>query len=668
MQITPIPPRRPAALSPTPYRRAVLVAALVLLALALAPRADAAVYWTNALGPTIGHANDDGSGVNQAFIPAASQPAAVVVDGAHVYWSDFVDHTIGRANLDGTGVNQRFITGVQTSALAVDGAHIYWGNVFGLGPQGAPDDAIGRANLDGSGVNPTFISGASNPEGVAVDGAHLYWSNEDTHSIGRANLDGSGVNQSFVAVGVNRSPVGVAVDGAHIYWANFFQDTIGRANLDGSGVNSSFVRGAGLPQGVAVDAGHVYWTNNGAIDQPQGSSIGRANLDGTGVDALFITGAAVPQGVAVTGGAPASTAGSAREINGALQFVATAPTVANNVTLTGPANGFYTVRDTAAPITPGLGCQAVSANEVRCASGAVTRSQLDTGAGNDTVTVSTTMRTTISGGTGNDRLTGGDGNDFLTGDDGNDTLAGGNGDDALIGGAGNDTLKGGAGSDFLLGLDGVDTASYADHAAVVVSINDESDDGNASDGPAGLRDDVDTSVENLIGGSGADTLTGSELTNRITGGAGADRLSGLGGADTLLGGGGPDALIGGDGVDTASYADRASVAVDIDNVADDGNSADGPVGARDNVDTTVENLIGGTGDDTLIGSALANRITGGLGVDRLHGLGGDDTLVAKDGVVDTEIQCDGGVPAGAADQAIVDASDPAASNCETIIR
>ena len=70
----------------------------------------------------------------------------------------------------------------------------------------------------------------------------------------------------------------------------------------------------------------------------------------------------------------------------------------------------------------------------------------------------------------------------------------------------------------------------------------------------------------------------------------------------------------------------------------------------------------------MIGSALANRITGGAGADRLRGLGGDDTLAAQDGVADSEIECDGGTPAGAADQAILDAADPVASHCETVTR
>src|SRR5262245_57173888 len=94
--------------------QAVLVGTLfLLLALALAPRAGAAVYWGNAIGPvfglpgtTIGRANNDGTGVDLNFIGGASTPEAVAVDTAHVYWINETDnHSIGRANLDGTGVS-----------------------------------------------------------------------------------------------------------------------------------------------------------------------------------------------------------------------------------------------------------------------------------------------------------------------------------------------------------------------------------------------------------------------------------------------------------------------------------------------------------------------------------------------------------------------------------
>src|SRR4029453_18648897 len=95
MQASAISPRRAAAVSPAaravlslPSRRSVrgalLVAALLLLALAFAPRADAAVYWSNGDGTTIGRADNDGTAVDGGFIGGASAPFGVASDGAHV--------------------------------------------------------------------------------------------------------------------------------------------------------------------------------------------------------------------------------------------------------------------------------------------------------------------------------------------------------------------------------------------------------------------------------------------------------------------------------------------------------------------------------------------------------------------------------------------------------
>ena len=42
---------------------------------------------------------------------------------------------------------------------------------------------------------------------------------------------------------------------------------------------------------------------------------------------------------------------------------------------------------------------------------------------------------------------------------------------------------------------------------------------------------------------------------------------------------------------------------------------------------TLENAIGGAGNDTLVGNHVANRLTGGGGADRLQGGGGADTFV-----------------------------------------
>ena len=57
-------------------------------------------------------------------------------------------------------------------------------------------------------------------------------------------------------------------------------------------------------------------------------------------------------------------------------------------------------------------------------------------------------------------------------------------------------------------------------------------------------------IENVIGGTGNDTLTGNSLANTLTGNSGDDIIVGSSGNDTLSGGNGRDILIGGLGVDT----------------------------------------------------------------------------------------------------------------------
>jgi hypothetical protein len=270
-----------------PIRGAIVATLLAAIALLLPAGAQAAVYW--GAQTTIGHANNDGTGVNQSFISGADGACGVTVDGAHVYWANFANHTgttIGRANLDGTGVNQGLISGAHDPCgVAVDGSHVYWANVAA--------DTIGRAKLDGTGVNQSFIQHTGRaPCGVAVDGSHLYWANHDVGTIGRANLNGTAVNNSLIT-GAS-FPCGVAVNAAHVYWANLGGSTIGRAKLDGTGVNQSFINSGGQPCGVAVDAAHVYWANSNDV-----GTIGRANLNGTGVNTSFISGAVNPCGVAV---------------------------------------------------------------------------------------------------------------------------------------------------------------------------------------------------------------------------------------------------------------------------------------------------------------------------------------------------------------------------------
>jgi hypothetical protein len=131
----------------------------------------------------------------------------------------------------------------------------------------------------------------------------------------------------------------------------------------------------------------------------------------------------------------------------------------------------------------------------------------------------------------------------------------------------------------------------------------------------------------MDGGGGADTMNGGDGGDALAGGDDADSLDGGPGDDALDGGGGPDAMSGGDGTDLANYGNRtAGLNVTLDGVTNDGEPGEG-----DNVATSVENIAGGSGNDTFVGSAASNAIAGGAGEDYEDGgSGGADTLTGGD--------------------------------------
>jgi Ca2+-binding RTX toxin-like protein len=205
-------------------------------------------------------------------------------------------------------------------------------------------------------------------------------------------------------------------------------------------------------------------------------------------------------------------------------------------------------------------------------------------------------------------------------------LDGGAGNDSLLGGGGNDTLIGGLGNDTLVGGDGSDTASYAGTTgSVVVNLSTAvfasglgNVAANRSAGAAGL--DTLTTIENVIGGDGNDTIVGSAAANVLTGGAGND---------VLVGGAGNDVLDGGAGIDTASYATN-TVAVTVNLTAGTATSA-GVGGSGTDTLISIENAIGGSAADTLTGNAGANRLEGGGGADTLVASAGSDFLAGGAG-------------------------------------
>jgi Ca2+-binding RTX toxin-like protein len=210
-----------------------------------------------------------------------------------------------------------------------------------------------------------------------------------------------------------------------------------------------------------------------------------------------------------------------------------------------------------------------------------------------------------------ENLQGGSGNDTLTGNEQANKLEGRVGNDTLNGGAGNDSLIGGAGADVLVGGDGNDTATYEGSTAVNVSLVP-----GATNTVGDAQGDTLSGIENLIGSSANDVLTGDANANRLDGGDGNDRLVGGGGVDTLVGGRGDDTfVISNTGVTIDDTAGNDMVESSINFTLQTG---------LDNLELTGS-ATEGTGNNT------ANTITGNGNNNILKGEGGDDTLIGGGG-------------------------------------
>jgi len=129
------------------------------------------------------------------------------------------------------------------------------------------------------------------------------------------------------------------------------------------------------------------------------------------------------------------------------------------------------------------------------------------------------------------------------------------------------------------------------------------------------------------GTSGNDLLNGGAGHDLIKGLAGNDDLNGGAGDDFILGGQGNDTINGGTGNNTASYED-STAAVTVKLAWDRTGSTGAGIGgtADGDVLTNIQNIIGGTGDDLLVGNQDKNKLSGGQGNDTLEGGGGADTI------------------------------------------
>jgi hypothetical protein len=189
----------------------------------------------------------------------------------------------------------------------------------------------------------------------------------------------------------------------------------------------------------------------------------------------------------------------------------------------------------------------------------------------------TTAGCTVVGTAGSDTLVGTSANDVVCGLGGNDVIDGKQGNDTIYGGRGEDSLRGASGDD------------------------------------------------QLVGGDGADILIGNGGNDRLEGRAGDDSFRSDSAAD------GADEIVGGIGFDTARYSDRtAPVRVTLDDRSDDGVAGY----EHDNVRSDVERVIGGSGNDDLVGSSKTQTV--------LFGGAGDDRLDVRDGDGYADDRIDGG--------------------------
>jgi Ca2+-binding RTX toxin-like protein len=225
----------------------------------------------------------------------------------------------------------------------------------------------------------------------------------------------------------------------------------------------------------------------------------------------------------------------------------------------------------------------------------------------------------------NENITGSNAGDVLIGSAASNVIRGLGGNDLILALGANDFVDGGFGADNMFGGTGAaDTVSYAGRAAAVTVRLDNL----ANDGQAGEGDNAHSDFEIVNGGNANDLLVGSAAANVLRGLGGNDLLIALGGNDLVDGGFGRDTMFGGTGIDTTTYSGRvANVVVRLDNLANDGQA-----GEQDNAVSDIENILGGGGNDILVGSAARNVLQGLNGNDFLFGLAGSfDLLIGGNG-------------------------------------
>ena len=134
--------------------------------------------------------------------------------------------------------------------------------------------------------------------------------------------------------------------------------------------------------------------------------------------------------------------------------------------------------------------------------------------------------------------------------------------------------------------------------------------------------------EPIDGTPNGDNVDGTDKAESINPGGGDDVVNAGGGDDLIVGGSGEgdDVYNGGEGIDTVVYSSTTQgITVDL--------ATGTAIGAEIDTDTliSVEEVVGGTGDDVIAGDDNANLLIGGAGADHLLGRGSGDVILGGGG-------------------------------------
>ena len=218
-------------------------------------------------------------------------------------------------------------------------------------------------------------------------------------------------------------------------------------------------------------------------------------------------------------------------------------------------------------------------------------------------------------------INGTSGADFLVGTNGDDTINGLGGDDTINGFVGADRVNGGAGNDTIV-LTATSTDLNTATNTQIVNVEVVSAAGAAT----GVIINLHNQTENLtiIGSGNNDTITGNTGNNTINAGGGDDTIVGFVGTDRIDGEGGTDMIVLTATSAALNSANNRSI-VNIEAVS----AASAGSGVIIDVSNQNEGFMitGSTFGDTIIGGDGNDAVLGFVGMDRIDGGGGTDMIV-----------------------------------------